>query len=93
MSERTMIIPAPVALPGQAVEVHNYRIKNRVVFERGKCVRAEYTLFDSRFAKFSGRWSFEVVLDRRNPRGQWMRLSVGEGEIRPVAVAESEVGE
>lgn len=91
MSERTMVIPAPVALPGQKVEVKKNRIKNKVVFEPGTVERAEYTLFVDIIAGFSGMWSYDVVLDRRNPRGQWMRRYVLDASIRLVSRTVSEV--
>ena len=91
MSERTMVIPAPVALPGQKVEVKKNRIKSKVVFEPGTVERAEYTLYGDALARFSGRWSYDVVLDRRNPRGQWMRRHVCDASIRPWSGTVSEV--
>lgn len=91
MSERTMVIPAPVALPGQAVEAHNYRIKNKFVFESGKCVRAEYTLYESKDCIFDGKWQYTVILNRRNPRGNCLRLYVGDASIRPWSGTVSEV--
>lgn len=91
MSERTMVIPAPVARPDETVEVHNYRIKNRIVFEIGKCIEAEYTLYGQDLSCLSGRWSYTVVLSRRNPRGECIRLYVGDAAIRPLRSNVSEV--
>ena len=91
MSERTMVVPAPVARPGQTVEAHNYRIKNKFVFEAGKCVRAEYTVDERKDCIFDGKLLYTVILKRRTPSGNCIRLYVSDNGIRPESSAAGEV--
>ena len=76
MMERSdMIIPTPVALPGEKVEVLNYR-KKPGAWEMGICTGVKY---ESSMPLPKWRWSYSVVLDRA---AKSIRLCVGDDGIR-----------
>lgn len=73
-----MRIPNPVARHNERVCVWNYR-KKYGDWEFGyiECLR-----YENRFGDFA--WTYDVVLDRRSPSGNPIRLYVGAGDIRAI---------
>ena len=81
MERPEMIIPAPVVLLGEKVEVFNYR-KKPGVWEPGICSGLEYK---SSMPLPKWRWSYSVVLDRA---AKSIRLYVGDDRIRRAVAGE-----
>lgn len=74
-------IPAPIALPGDRVEVLNYR-RNGEKWEYGKVDAFESVKWTIGAFNDQGRWSYTVTLDRLSAAGNRLRLTVGHGNIR-----------
>lgn len=63
------------AHPGEAVWVENWR-KKQPVKESGKLVEATY-----KYSSSDQGWSYYVLLDRKNPKGQAMVIDVNQEQI------------
>lgn len=75
----TITILASIAVPGDVVEVLNYR-RRPAEWERAEVQRVDYSLPNA--SGHGGGWSYHVTLGRRSARGTYMHLHVGEDSIR-----------
>lgn len=82
MKKRTkpedLIIPPPIALPGDRVHVENYR-KRPPQWESGECAHSNFHVSHQ---GDGGRWSYDVLLDRCGAKDfRRMHLCVGVEQI------------
>lgn len=85
METVTLTIPAPVARYGEDVEVLNWKKKHGDNWEPAMVIRAEFCMSAFIGQELKGRWTYTVLLQRKNPRGQGMTLHCGEDQIRRIA--------
>jgi len=82
-NRNTITIPAPIANPGDKVEVINYRKKKiDPVWETGQVVRVQYRN-DTLIGKW--RWTYAVILDRKTCVGS-ICLGASDSSIRLLSV-------